>query len=155
MNLGHRLILACCAPLLLLTGCAAQPSYDYTAFKRNQPRSIVILPPVNDSTSVGANYSLLSHMTLPLAESGYYVLPVTLVDETFRQNGLSNPSDIAAVPTKKLYEIFGADSALYVHVKQYGTSYQVVSSVTCEMETTIRAMLQDLSRHSTPISLDI
>jgi hypothetical protein len=120
----------CCASVLLLTGCAAKPSYDYTAFKRNGPRSILILPPVNDSTAVGANYSLMSQMTLPLAESGYYVLPVTLVDETFRQNGLNDPTDIAMVPTKKLHEIFGADAALYVHVKQYGTSYQVVSSVT-------------------------
>ena len=130
MNLCHVLAVACCATTVFVTGCATPKSYDYTAFQRNRPKSIVILPPVNDSTSVGANYSLMSHMTLPLAESGYYVLPVTLVDETFRQNGLSNPADIAAVPTKKLHEIFGADAALYVHVKEYGTSYQVVSSVT-------------------------
>lgn len=120
-----------CLATLLVTGCATtQPSYDYSAFQRNRPKSIVILPPVNDSTAVNANYSLLSQMTLPLAESGYYVLPVTLVDETFRQNGLSNAADIAAVPTQKLHEIFGADAALYVHVTEYGTTYQVIASVT-------------------------
>jgi hypothetical protein len=112
----------------LTTGCATTPSYDYTAFRQSRPRSILILPPVNVSPAVEASYSLLSQMTLPLAESGYYVLPVTLVDETFRQNGLSNPADIEAVPVAKLRQIFGADAALYVHIKEYGTVYKVLSS---------------------------
>lgn len=141
MSLRVLQIAAGCLAALLLAGCASRPSYDYSAFERNRPKSIVILPPVNDSTAVNAHYSVLSHMTLPLAESGYYVLPVTLVDETFRQNGLSNPADIAAVPTQKLHEIFGADAALYVHVKQYGTTYQVIASVTT---VTAEARLVDL-----------
>lgn len=115
---------------VLATGCATQASYDYSAFQRNRPASILILPPVNDSTSAKASYGMMSQMTLPLAESGYYVMPVTLVDETFRQNGLSNPAEIESVPVAKLREIFGADAALYVRVKTYGTSYAVISSVT-------------------------
>lgn len=118
----------CCLAMAILGGCATTPSYDYSAFYQNRPRSILVLPPVNDSNSVEATYSLMSQMALPLAESGYYVLPVTLVDETFRQNGLSNPADIEAVPTAKLHEIFGADAALYVHIKQYGTAYRLLSS---------------------------
>ncbi|MGQ0698851.1 MAG: DUF799 domain-containing protein [Panacagrimonas sp.] len=118
----------CWISLTLLTGCVTPPSYDYTAFRQSRPQSILILPPVNASTAVEASYSVLAQMTLPLAESGYYVLPVTLVDETFRQNGLSNPADITEVPVAKLHEIFGADAALYIQIKEYGTVYQVVSS---------------------------
>lgn len=118
----------------VVAGCATPTTYDYSAFQRSRPRSILILPPVNDSKSVKASYGMLSQMTMPLAESGYYVLPVTLVDETFRQNGLSNPAEVEAVPVAKLHEIFGADAALYVHVKEYGTSYTVLASV-----TTVRA----------------
>ena len=73
---------------------------------------------------------MLSQATVPLAESGYYVLPVALVEETFRQNGLTVPADIHAVPVAKLREIFGADAALYVTVTEYGSKYQVISSVT-------------------------
>lgn len=118
----------CCLAAALMCGCATPKTYDYAAFRQSRPRSILILPPVNNSTAVEATYSLLSQMTLPLAESGYYVLPVTLVDETFRQNGLGNPADAAAAPTTKLHEIFGADAALYVTVKQYGTVYAVLNS---------------------------
>jgi hypothetical protein len=126
---------------LLLTGCATRQAYDYTAFKQSNPASILVLPPVNNSPEVGASYSVLSQVTLPLAESGYYVFPVTLVDETFRQNGLANPAEMHDVPARKLRDIFGADSALYITITQYGTSYSVISS---ESRVTAQARLIDL-----------
>jgi hypothetical protein len=88
--------------VLMLAGCATQPGYDYSAFRESRPRSILVLPPLNDSPDVNATYSMYAQTTLPLAESGYYVLPVTLVDEAFRQNGLTAPADIQQVPLKKL-----------------------------------------------------
>lgn len=116
---------------LLLAGCAAPPkTIDYSAFKASKPRSIVVLPPLNESADVKATYGMLAQATRPLAESGYYVMPVGLVDETFRQNGLTIPADIHAVAPRKLHDIFGADAALYVTVTQYGTKYLVFKSVT-------------------------
>lgn len=115
--------------LLLMTGCATPPAeMDYEAFKANQPRSILILPPLNESPEVEATYSTLSQMTLPLAEAGYYVLPVALTAETFRQNGMTVPHDIHQLSPAKLHDIFGADAALYVTVKDYGSRYQVIRS---------------------------
>ncbi|MCU1799087.1 hypothetical protein CUU45_17665 [Pectobacterium polaris] len=115
---------------LVLTGCAKPVPYDYTAFKQSKPKSILVLPPVNHSPDVKASYSLLSQVTYPLAESGYYVFPVAVVEETFKQNGLATASDIHALSTAKLQQIFGADAALYLDVKEYGTSYIVINSET-------------------------
>ena len=84
---------------------------------------------------------MLSQVTLPLAESGYYVFPVSLVDETFRQNGLTNPAEMNEVKLQKLREIFGADAALYINIKHYGTTYVVLSS---ESRVTAEATLVDL-----------
>lgn len=113
---------------LLSSGCASTPPYDYTAFRANRPASILVLPPANSSTDITASDSVLAQATLPLAESGYYVMPVALVDETFRQNGLTDANEISAVPPMKLREIFGADAALYITVKEFGTSYIVIGS---------------------------
>lgn len=66
----------------------------------------------------------------PLAEAGYYVLPVALVDETFRQNGLNSAEEIQGVPFQKLRDYFGADAAVYLRVRKYGTTYAVVVSDT-------------------------
>ncbi len=114
----------------LLTGCATPKTYDYAAFQQARPRSILVLPPVNQSLDIKATYSLLSQSSKPLAEAGYYVLPVALVDETFRENGLTQADDIHAVDLKKLNEIFGADAVLYLTVKRYGSTYYVFGSAT-------------------------
>lgn len=114
----------------LVTGCATTPSYDYTAYRASRPASILVLPPTNASTDITASDSVLAQATLPLAESGYYVIPVAVADETFRQNGLTNADEIASVPPAKLREIFGADAALYINVKEFGSYYIVVGGDT-------------------------
>jgi len=134
--------LAAMVAAALSTGCATTKApYDYTQFKQSRPSSILVLPPLNSSPDINATYSMLSQVTLPLAESGYYVFPVSLVDETFHQNGLNNPAEMHEVKLQKLREIFGADAALYITVTQYGTSYTVISS---ESRVSAEARLIDL-----------
>lgn len=114
----------------LLGACAAPAPYDYTAFKQSRPASLLVLPPVNESPDVMATYGVLAQVSQPLAEAGYYVVPVSLMAETFKQNGMTSPSDIHEISFKKLHEIFGADAAVYMRVKKYGTSYMVINSET-------------------------
>ena len=133
--------------VVLVSACATTTiPYDYSAFKESRPKSILVLPPTNESPEVDATYGMLSQTTLPLAESGYYVFPVAVVDETFKQNGMTSPAQIQEVPFSKLYEIFGADAALYINVKEYGTSYKVVSS---ETRVTAEGKLVDLKTGTT------
>lgn len=126
----------------LLAACATPQPYDYSAYKQSRPKSLVVLPPLNNSPDINASYSFLSQVTLPLAESGYYVLPVTLVDEMFRENGVTDSGQMHEVPHAKLKEIFGADAALYIKLTQYGTSYAVLTS---ESRVTAEASLVDLA----------
>ncbi|MGE8412165.1 MAG: DUF799 domain-containing protein [Pseudomonas sp.] len=130
----------------LLVGCAAPKTVDYAAYKQARPKSILVLPPLNESPDIKATYSMLSQVTLPLAEAGYYVMPIAVVDETFRHNGLTNPADIHGLPPAKLNEIFGADAGLYITVKEYGTSYMLISS---ETAVTASATLVDLKTGTT------
>ena len=123
--------LAGMALCLAVTACASQvKAPDYTAFKAARPHSILVLPPVNHTPDVKATNGLLSQMTMPLSEGGYYVVPVTLETETFRQNGLSAPDEIMQVPAEKLRTIFGADAVLYTTVTAYGSVYHVIDSNT-------------------------
>ena len=130
------------APALLMVGCATKaPSYDYTAFKAAKPRSIVVLPPLNNSPEVNAGNSVYAQVSYPLAEAGYYVLPVAVVGETFKQNGLTNAADIHGVDVRKLNEIFGADAGLYITISKYGSTYTVIDSVAV---VSVTAKLVDL-----------
>jgi hypothetical protein len=116
------------ALISFLTGCTTKKPYDYSEFRKSDPKSILILPPKNMSPDVKATYSFYSHTQRPVAEGGFYVFPVTLVDETFKNNGLTVADDIHNVDLAKLREIFGTDAVLYIEVKNYGTRYLVINS---------------------------
>lgn len=131
MKTGRPALWAVLAALALLGGCATRsPGYDYTAFSKARPVTLLVMPPLNDSPDVNATAAVWSHATRPLAEAGYYVLPVTLVDETFRQNGVQTAYDAQEIPARKLREFFGADAAVYLKVRKYGATYAVLSSET-------------------------
>ncbi len=59
-----------CVVLMLTGGCATPAKYDYTAYRANLPKSVLVLPPLNQSVAVNAPYSYLSTVSRPLAESG-------------------------------------------------------------------------------------
>jgi hypothetical protein len=130
---GFSLILAACA--------TPHNQIDYTAFRESRPRSILILPSLNNSPDIDASLSLLSVTTVPLAEAGYYVVPVTLSEETFKQNGVTVAGEAHGLPLDKLREIFGADAALYITIDRYGVSYRLIDSV---VEVYAAAKLVDL-----------
>jgi len=114
----------------LAAGCSTTPSYDYAAFIECEPRSILVLPPLNSSMEPDATYDSLMTLTLPLAERGYYVFPVAIVALMMRENGLPTPHEMHDVPLAKLVEVFDPDAVLYLTVTDWGNSYQVVSSTT-------------------------
>jgi hypothetical protein len=133
-----RLGLCGLALTMMLAGCVTP--YDYTNFRAHPPRSILVLTPLNESTAVEGTYGYFSTVTMPLAEMGYYVYPVVLVDQFMKENGLPTAGEMHQAPLDKIRDIFGADAVLYVTLKQYGTKYQVINSATI---VTVQAKLVD------------
>jgi hypothetical protein len=125
---------------LALAGCATRAPYDYSALIEHMPRSILVLPPLDLSLEPAACYGSLAALSRPLAERGYYVFPVAVVDAMMRENGLPTPLEMHAVPLDKLVEVFDPDAVLYLTVHAWGTSFQVVSSSTT---VTLEARLVD------------
>ncbi len=121
---------AVAATLCALAGCQTVRPYDYTNFRAHPPHSILVLPPLNETTAVEGTYSYLSTVTEPLAELGYYVFPVAVVDQFLKDNGMPTPGEMQQVPLDKVYQITGADAVMYITLKQYGSHYQVINATT-------------------------
>jgi hypothetical protein len=132
--------LLCLAALSLLGGCAATHPYDYSNFRAHPPRSILILPPLNESTVVEGTYGYLSTVSRPVAELGYYVFPVEVVDRFFKENGMPTAGEMHQAPLNRVREITGADAVLLVTLEQYGSHYHIVNSTTV---VKVRAQLVD------------
>jgi hypothetical protein len=123
-----KVIYAMCALVSLLAGCATTKPYDYTNFRAHRPRSILVLPPINQSTEVQGTYSYLSTVTAPLAERGYYVFPVAVVDELMKENGMPTAGEMHQVSLDKVAEKTGADAVMFITLNEYGSKYRLLSS---------------------------
>ena len=116
--------------LVFMAGCVTTQPFDYSSFRNHRPRSILVLPPLNQTTDVNAPYTYLSTITRPLAECGYYVFPVAVVDAYMKENGLPSPEEMHGVALDKIRNIIGADAVLYVTIEEWGQKYIVIQSVT-------------------------
>jgi hypothetical protein len=123
--------------LVFMAGCVTTPPFDYSSFRNHRPRSILVLPPLNQTTDVNAPYTYLSTITSPLAECGYYVFPVAVVDAYMKENGLPSSEEMHGVALDKIRQIIGADAVLYVTIEEWGQKYIVIQSI-----TTIKAKAQ-------------
>jgi hypothetical protein len=129
----NLLLILCVFGSLLVQGCVTvtpPKPYDYSAYLAHMPRSILVLPPQNESIEVMAPYIYLSTVTRPLAERGYYVFPVAVIDAMMKENGVTSPEEMARVPLDKIREIIDPDAVLYMTVVEWGVKYRVLESVT-------------------------
>jgi len=141
MNLRKLLRSAGCVILAsVLAGCVTDQPYDYTNYREHPPRSILVLPPLNNSTNVKGTYSYLSTVTYYLAERGYYVFPVAVIDQFLKENGMPTAGEMHQVPLKKVDEIIGADAVMFVTLEEYGSEYQVFNSA---IKVSVKARLVD------------
>lgn len=138
---GSRLIVLLGLTVLAASACQTPEPFDYTLFEQHRPRSILVLPPLDDTMEVDASYAYLSTLTRPLAERGYYVFPLAVVARMMRENGLPGPAEMHTVSLEKLKEIFDPDAVLYLTLSDWGTSYAVLDSAT---RVTVHARMVDV-----------
>ncbi len=130
MSADRRTAWALAGAVLLGAACASAEPYDYTLFREHWPRSLLVLPPLDNTLEVDAAYAYLSTVTRPLAEQGYYVFPAAVVDRMLRDNGLPTPAEMHGVSLARIDEVFGADAVLYITLQDWGTAYAVLDSST-------------------------
>ena len=142
-NKNYSIVYLLTAIAFLFCACTTEPAApkNYPEFRESRPLSILVMPPINRSPDIKAPATFLATATVPLAEAGYYVIPVALSNETFRQNGMTVAEEAQAIEFGRLREIFGADAALYITITRFGARYQVLNSA---LEAEASARLVDL-----------
>jgi len=133
MTRRHALLLA--SAVTLVASCVTPPRKDYTRFLAANPRSILIVPVVNNSVDVEAPTYFLSTLTIPIAERGYYAFPVNLVKRMLEDDGMADAALVHGADPMRLCNLFGADAVLYVTIQRWDARYVVLSTtVTVEFK---------------------
>lgn len=113
---------------VVLTGCAVAPKPDLSAFIAAAPRSIVVVPAINKTLDVDAPNYLLSTLTIPLAEKGFYVFPVNTVKVVLEQEGYYEGEQVHRQPPEIVAKLFGADAVLYVTINRWDAQYAILAT---------------------------
>ena len=120
-SIPHTLLLIV---LLLASGCAATKETvtrgkAFPLIYSEQPISIVVLPPVNQSSFPEAGNYYMATIEPPLLSAGYSMFPAKKVTSIIEEKGLSNTKLLYAVPMETLRKYFDADAVLYSRIKQW------------------------------------
>lgn len=127
---------------LFLSGCAKQVTKqsEFPGMYEEAPASILILPPMNESTAVDAKEYYTTTIQEPLSLNGYYTFPVPVTNEIMQMEGIYDTELLYSLPLSKFKEYFGADAVLFTIVKKWDLAYFVIgSTLTVSFDSEIRS----------------
>lgn len=116
--------------ILFLSGCAPmgtkQDSFP-AMYTDQKPVSMLVVPAINESTAADAGDLLNVTVSQPFSNHGYYVLPMPIVADIFRREGILEGTQVKGLPTRVFKENFGADSVLFLTIENWDKNYAVVA----------------------------
>jgi len=141
----YRYLILSILVLPLLSACAPKMTTKSTAFPlmyEERPASILILPPMNESTAADAKDYYSTTIQEPLAFTGYYTFPYTITSEILKMEGIYDTELLVNLPLSKFKEYFGADAVLFTTIKKWNLKYVVLAStltvsIDCKLKSTI------------------
>jgi hypothetical protein len=126
--------LSACAPKMVTKGDKFPLLYE------ESPASILILPPMNDSTAADAKDYYATTIQEPLSFWGYYVFPYEITTEVLKMEGIYDAELMKDIPLQKFREYFGTDAVLFTTIKKWDLSYMILAanltvSIDCELKS--------------------
>lgn len=119
------------AGAFLLAACVTAPTpKNYSTFYSESPRSILVVPALNNTVSVTAADFFVSTVSRPFAERGYYVYPAYMVKRVLEDQGLSDAGLVHSADASRFGALFGCDAVLFVEIQRWESQYIVISTST-------------------------
>jgi hypothetical protein len=131
------------ALVIMLSACVQTMVAKKDAFPEiynERPLSILVLPPINETTAADAKDYYLTTVAEPISYAGYYVFPIEVTNEILKSVGLHDTEMVSEEHLKKFKEFFGADAVLFVKIVKWNTNYAVFAgNVTVGIECTLKS----------------
>ena len=107
------LTMACC----LLASCGIGSSYtrgsQYAKMYEEKPITLLVMPPINNSTNVEAKDLLYTSISRPLVEAGYYVISPLVAMDVMKAESAYDSELFFDAPLNVFNNYFGADAVVF------------------------------------------
>jgi len=123
-------------------------------WREEDPLSILIMPPINETNNVPAKEYLYSSLALPLINRGYYVFSPIMSMELLQEEGAYNSEIFLDGDISKFRDVFGADVLLFTIIHTWG---KVLYTISTDIEYRfVSAKTGDvLLSHTASVSVDL
>ena len=102
--------------------------------------SILILPPINETTSSVAKGYYSTTIFEPLTNKGYYVAPFSLTEKFFKEEGIYDTEILDVIAIQEIGSFFGVDAVFQTKIIDWDTTYTVIhASLTVNFEAQLIA----------------
>jgi hypothetical protein len=148
------------AMVIILGGCVKQVTKQerFPSMYEEKPASILILPPMNESTAADAKEYYTTTIQEPLSLNGFYTFPVPVTNEILKMEGIYDTEMLYNAPLNKFKEYFGADAVLFTTIKKWDLVYLVLAgSLTVSFDSEIKSTTsnQTLWKYNGTVVVDL
>ncbi|MGX5915432.1 GNA1162 family protein [Aliidiomarina sp. Khilg15.8] len=142
--MAWRPLLTALLAMFVLSACSStQRVDDHPRFMDTRTRSVLILPPANQTTSAVAAEHYLTSLPVPLTRAGYYVLPTPVTMQIMQAEGIVDGAQLDTVDPTRFAHLFGVDLILKTTIHNWDTSYFVIGGA-----VVVGASFELISAHS-------
>lgn len=114
-------------PIILLTvavcscGVSNQLTREsqYATMYENMPVTILVMPPINNTSNVEAKDLLYTSISRPLAEAGYYVISPLLAMDVLKAESAYDAELFIDRPLTMFRDYFGADAVVFSEIDDW------------------------------------
>lgn len=107
-------------------GCAAVANHSMVPdYKARTPRSIAVLPVMNETVSLKAPEIFRPMVYNKLSGKGYETPVISSVDSRLLEKEIREAGQIHTLPPQELGKLLGVDALLYTTVTEFSTTYLV------------------------------
>ena len=86
---------------------------QYAKMYEEKPLTLLVMPPINNSTNVEANDLLYTSISRPLVEAGYYVISPLLAMDVLKAESAYDSELFFDAPLTTFQNYFGADAVVF------------------------------------------
>lgn len=111
---------------------------QYPAMYEEQPLTIAIMPPINQTTHVEAKDYFYTTLYMPLCEKGYYVYSPYLTMELFQQESAYDAERFLESDLTPFRDVLGADAAMFTIIKDWSRN-NIGGTIRVDVEYRLRS----------------
>ena len=138
-------LILCC----LLSSCSTlrtfTKGFQYAQMYEEKPLTLLVMPPINNTSHPEAKEYLYTSISHPLAEAGYYVISPLLAMDVLKSEDSYEAEYFYSAPLNDFYDRFGADAVVFSIIDMW-------TKLPTGIQTNIRYMIR--STHTDEVLFD-